>query len=165
MGAGDSGDLVRRGDSSFLRRLSYTGAVKIERFLGPIIAGVVIVIAITTLVLLGAVHSQSETVGRLDVSTEVSNCRSRFANEREAVRAELEASSAAMSAGLAEGLTLVVDENADPDDIEAIKDDLPIFVSDVRESADDLIDAVAAYEDILELPEDEFLSECRKRFP
>lgn len=115
-------------------------------------------------VVLFLVSDSSRTVDRLNQTGDISNCRARFANEREAVRAELEVSTAVLSASLAEGLALLVEEPQNDAEIERVRRSLPLLVVEVTEKADDLVDAVEAYDEVLDLPEDQFVKECRERF-
>jgi hypothetical protein len=137
---------------------------RIERILPYASAIVLLFVAFVAVAALVVVSGSDRTVNRIDTSSEVSNCRARFANEREGIRAQLEADSAQLSAALARGLAAVVSEPDNPAAVEEILIELPSRVDAVVEKADQVSEIVEQYDAILDLPDGEFLAACEKRF-
>jgi hypothetical protein len=136
----------------------------LDRLLPAVIAGLLLLVVVGTILTLVIVSNTDSTTSRLDTSSQVSSCRSQFANDRERIRANLEAASARLSAGLAEGLALVVEDPVDQEAIDAVRAELPGLVADVEDRSDALIAAIDEYDKVLDLPESQFVDACEARF-
>lgn len=141
-----------------------TWSDRIVKALPYVSAGLILLVSIVTIIVLVVVSDSGATVSRIDDTAEAQTCRAKFANEREEARAQLEASSADLSAGLATGLVQVIEEPPDEAAILETRASLPLLVADVQAKSDSLITIVEEYDHILDLPEDEFLAACDERF-
>lgn len=141
-----------------------TWADRIVRALPWASAVLILLVAITTVVVLFVVSDSGATIDRVDTSSELQTCRAQFANERESIRAGLEAESARLSAQLATGLAAVVEDPVDQEIVAAVRAELPLLVEAVNTQATELVDFANEYDRILGLPERQFLVECERRF-
>lgn len=112
----------------------------------PLLFGLVVLIVVCTGITLLIVTGSDKTVDKLDVSSEISTCRSQFANEREGARANLE---------VAIGNLIVVSSK---------DQDTDAAVERIRITSEELIEVIDDYDRVLDLPQKEFLAECERRF-